>query len=341
MNRRRLLTAALVVLVAATGYVWGRAFRSQELLRVTFLDVGQGDAAVIETPGGRTLLLDAGSADQDNDRGRSVVMPYLRSRGINRLDALMLTHWDQDHAGGAASVLEGVRTSMLVLPRPPGPSGDPTATEQDVLAAAKRKQISPTYLSAGQQLRTGDGVFLWVVNPPPPHYRPSPVSDNEASLVLLLTYGQTRILFTGDAGAEAEHGMVRRNMDVCAEILKVGHHGSASSTTEGWLNAVRPKVAVISVGKGNPFGHPDASVIQRLTRRGVHILRTDQTGAVTVLSDGRECRVSTYRRQTPDHRLRVWRPAMRPVAHGRRRPTEVRRMSLPNPRTERGTRTCG
>jgi len=113
---------------------------------------------------------------------------------------------------------------------------------------------------------------------------------------MLLRYGKARVMFTADASAEAEHRIARAHADVRADILKVAHHGSASGTSDRWLDAVRPKVAIISVGRNNPFGHPDARVLTRLKRRGVRILRTDEDGAVTVVSDGREYRIRRYRR---------------------------------------------
>jgi len=288
--------SALLILAAANGYVWGLLARPPLPLRVTFLDVGQGDAAVIEAPSGRVALLDSGRADGNSDHARSVVLPYLRSRGINGLDAVALSHWDQDHAGGAASVMVAMRARMLLVPLWDDPRHGPTQTEARTLRIAAMRGIPRVSLVAGQEVQVGGGCSLVSLNPPEIAYRPAPRTDNDASLVFMLRYGATRVLLPGDAGAEAEHSMVRRRLDLRADVLKLGHHGSASATSDRWLDAVRPKAAIISVGRRNPFGHPDRRVLARLRRRGIRVFRTDERGAITVLSDGAQLSIRSVKR---------------------------------------------
>jgi len=296
MPLRRLLALAALLIAIAAGYVCGTAAARRSPLRVTFLDVGQGDSAVIETPSRKCFVVDTGSATATESRGRSVVLPFLRSRGVNRLDAMALTHWDLDHAGGARAVLSGIRIGRLLLPADGPWNREVTDTERDTLTLVRQRGVPIVHMTAGQTVRVGDGVTFDVLNPPPPGSRYAPRSDNDASLVMMVRYGATRILLAGDAETDAEHRMVRDGLDLKADVLKVGHHGSNGATSDRWLNAVQPQVAVISVGKGNAFGHPDPRVLRRLNRHGTRILRTDVTGAITVWSDGRTCRITTRRK---------------------------------------------
>lgn len=291
---RTLITLGILLTAVMSGYLWGSALRPS-LLRITVLDVGQGDAAVLETPTGSALVVDAGRSSRDSSRGRSVVLPYLRSRGINRVSALVLTHWDQDHAGGAHAILLGIRTDRLILPIDGPWVRGATETEQRTKDLARRRRIPVVRVRCGAVIQPGGGVVLDVLNPPTEDQKPVPRSDNDASLVLMVRYGRTRVLLMGDADAEAEHRMVRGGPDVQADILKLGHHGSNSSTSDRWLNAVKPQVAIISVGQRNPFGHPDPRVLQRLSKRRIRVLRTDRHGAITIWSDGSTYRIKTQR----------------------------------------------
>lgn len=297
MTRRsnRWLWLPNVLLAVAAGYVWGLTAAGPGPLHVSFLDVGQGDAAIIETPGGKCLAVDTGRASGGSSRGLSTVLPFLRSRGANRLDALILTHWDSDHAGGAPAVLSGMPVAELLLPRDGPWERGPTETERTTLRTASNRRTRVVHLDERNVLLTGDGVRLEVLNPPSEGDRFPPRSDNDASVVLLVQYRAARILLAADAEAEAEHRIVRSGRDVRADVLKVSHHGSASGTSDRWLNAVRPRLAVVSVGRHNPFGHPDPRVLARLERRGIRVLRTDIVGTVTVASDGSSYRVRTQR----------------------------------------------
>lgn len=286
----------ILLTAAASGYIWGASLRPPSPFHITFLDVGQGDAAVIRTPRGATMAVDTGRSGTQSDGGRAAVAPYLRSLGTNRLDALFLTHWDTDHSGGAASVLSDLSVGTLLVPVD-GPWFErQNETELRVRQLARAKRIPVTGLQENQTISLQDGVRIRVLNPPSATDRFAPRTDNDGSLVLLVTYHRARFLLAGDVSAEAEHRIVRAHQDIQADVLKVSHHGSASGTSDRWLNAVRPRLAVISVGKRNPFGHPDPRVLARLQRRNITVLRTDQVGAVTITSDGRTCAVYPFRR---------------------------------------------
>ena len=250
--------------------------------------MGQGDAAVLESPSGKVLLIDTGgiSHDGDDDEGRRVVAPYLRQRGINRIDVILLSHPHADHIGGAKSLLERFGVGLLM---DNGQDLD-SAVVTPILEAVKRKGTLYQQAQRGQELNLGDGVILHILAP-----TEKAVSDriNDASMVVRVEYGRTAFLFTGDAEASEEAEIVRSGQTLGSDVLKVGHHGSRTSSTASFLTAVHPKIAVISVGARNLYGHPNSEVLDRLSGLGTHIFRTDKKGAVTCFSNGITLRTET------------------------------------------------
>lgn len=259
-------------------------------LRVTFLDVGQGDAAVIESPNGKTILVDTGGMDHEgsDNEGRRVVAPFLRSRGINRIDIILLSHPHLDHIGGAATLIETFPVSLLVdngqdSEKPP---------VANVLAAARTRHVPYRTARRGQWIELGDGAILRVLAPTETETHGA---VNNASLVLRLEYKQTTFLFTGDAERDEETDLLNDKLLLACDALKVGHHGSDTSTTPEFLAATHPHFAIVSVGRHNLYGHPRLDVMQRLMESGAKTYRTDQCGAVTLISDGETTRAETVR----------------------------------------------
>jgi competence protein ComEC len=283
--------AALVAIVSGAGVT--RFGRTGETLRLTAFDVGQGESMLLET-GAHTLLVDTGGAPFGGgiDIGRRVLAPALWARGIRSLDALLVTHGDPDHLGGAVAVAndfrprqiwEGIRVPQHLL-------------TQDLMHEAARLRIPITPLRAGETMRL-DEVQLRVLHPAPPDWERRRVR-NDDSVVLEVVYGDVAILLTGDISAEIERAVVPLLTPARIRVLKVAHHGSRTSSSSALLESWRPQFAVISCGRGNRFGHPTLEVLQRLEAIGATILRTDLEGQIELETDGRLVIQRTFARRS-------------------------------------------
>jgi len=276
--------------------MWGGVLRgdARPHLDVVFLDVNQGDATLLALPNGRAVLVDAGLRDPYTDWGERAVLPHLRRFGIDRLDALVLTHPDADHVGGALSVLEGVPVGRLVHA---GPEDD-GALWQGLLRAADSLGVPRHVVAAGDTLALDPAVRLRVLHPagPPPPW----VDRNEGSVVLRVEHGAASFLLTGDAEAGAESALVARYGDALAStVVKVGHHGSRTSSAEAFVAAATDSTtafAVVSVAKRNRYGLPDEEPLARWAAAGAEVLLTSEEGAVWLRSDGEHVKRVDWRR---------------------------------------------
>jgi competence protein ComEC len=259
------------------------------VLELVVLDVGQGDALLLRSPKGRWILVDAGPKTESFDAGARVVLPYLRRRGVTNLDLLVLTHPDMDHVGGAGAILREFPVRGVLDP------GMAVGTEVflDVLDGARASGVPWTVGTAGDSLDL-DGIALRILWPRrvengPPREPDLDLADllaeegaNGVSVVLEVRYGAFSALLTGDAPAAVEADLLPRVLSPRVQVLKVGHHGSRTSTSPELLERVAPDLAVISVGRRNRFGHPHAEVVRRLEAEGARVLRTDQHGIVSI-----------------------------------------------------------
>ncbi len=259
------------------------------VLRVAFLDVGEGDAALVELPDKRTLLVDAGGLPGGAfDTGERIVAPALRMFGVRHIDTLVLTHGDADHIGGAASILRRFRPHVVW-------EGVPVAAHPGLRALAAQagaSRLSWRTVVAGDRERAG-GVDVRVLHPPLPDWERQRVR-NEDSIVIELRFGDVSIVLPGDIAKEGEQAVAPLLSRAPITVLKAPHHGSAFSSTVPFLDAARPAAVVFSEGRGNRFGHPAPAVLQRYRDRHALIFRTDQDGAIVLDTDGRQVKFSTW-----------------------------------------------
>ena len=274
-------TPALVCVCAISGALWWPLLRPPgNRLEVHVIDVGQGDAIALRTPRWRWILVDAGDQWRETDVGERIVAPYLRRRG-GSIAAFILSHPHADHIGGAASILRRLPVGFVW----DGGYPQPSSVYDEVLSEARNRGVTWRSARVGNPIEI-DGVTLTVLSPDSEEIANAP-DANAASVVVMAEFRGARVLLTGDAEREVEARLVQRfGSHLRADVLKVGHHGSATSTTRPMIDAVQPRVAVVSVGAGNRYGHPSPDVLRALQTRGTHVLRTDDVGSVVVSIDG-------------------------------------------------------
>jgi competence protein ComEC len=296
------------VITASALFLWiivGPGARARErgdgTLRVTMMDVGQGDSIHVTFPNGRTLLVDTGGVARGTfDIGERVVAPTLRAAGHLSLDYLAITHADTDHVGGARTLIRDFEPHEVWWSIP---IANHEQTER-VKAEATRQRAAWRTLQRGDRVTIG-GVEVRAHHPPPPEWEQQRIRNND-SLVLELRYGTVSMLLTGDISREIEEELAATLNPLPVVILKVAHHGSGTSTTERFLRLAPPAVALIGVGRGNPYGHPAPYVMGRLHDAGAEVFRTDLDGQVIVSTDGQAVwsRTFTGRRHKLSHPAR-------------------------------------
>lgn len=243
---------------------------TSDSLTVHFIDVGQADCALLEC-GGSYALIDGGNVDDS-----SLVVSYLQQAGVEELTAVFNTHPHEDHVGGLAGVLAVYPTQAVYAPTTTYSSD----CYENFLYYADQQGLSVTIPSIGQTITLGD-ASIQVLGP-----TKSYADLNNISLILMVTFGDNRFLFTGDMEMEAEADLINSGAYIQADVLKVGHHGSYTSTSYRFLYEVQPKYAVISVGRDNPYGHPHDQPMSRLRDADCTIYRTDLMGSIVAVSDG-------------------------------------------------------
>ena len=282
--------AALVALMAVVMAVAPFAPRLPPGLSATILDVGQGDSIFVAFPDGRTLLVDGGPRSVRWDTGAEVVEPFLWSLGLHRIDAVLLTHAHNDHLGGLGAVVQDFRPGEVWVTASLPTDAPTTAFVREVRqegARLRRTVAGDAYLAGAARLQ----VLL-----PAPSYHAGPQPSNDDSMVVRVSEGNASLLLEGDAEAVGEHWMVDHETDLASTVLKVGHHGSKTSSTPAFLAAVHPAVAVISDGAGNEYGFPSPMVLSHLAAAGARVFRTDLDGAVQCRLSHGELQVYLFRR---------------------------------------------
>lgn len=246
-------------------------------IQVHYIDVGQADSILI-TQNGHSMLIDGG-----NNQDSELVTNYLRKQGISKLDYVVGTHPHEDHIGGLDAVIKEFDIETIYMPKKTAT----TKTYKDVITAIKNRNMKITLPKRGTVFKLGDAECT-ILAPDNKEYE----DVNNYSIVIKLIYKDTSFLFTGDAEGESEKEILKSGYNIKADVLKVGHHGSASSTTEKFLNEVSPKYAVISCGKENKYGHPHKETIKALNTKNIQLYRTDKIGTIIVTSNGKDISVN-------------------------------------------------
>lgn len=268
-----------LLLADCTYWTWQRFFTQD--LRISFLDVGQGDAAVVELPGSQVMVIDGGGfASRTFDSGEAIIAPFLWGRKIGRIDVLVMSHPQLDHYGGLAFLAEHFSASEFWF------NGEETDSERfaQLRQVLEQRSVAVRILCRESPDTHRSGVDIQVLHPP---CRGVGLDTNNASLVLRLSHGDMDVLFSGDIEAKGESLVLATGKELRSEILKVPHHGSRSSSTAAFVQAVSPQLALASLGRHNRFGFPAPEIVERYLVRRTLLLRTDQVGAVTVVSDGK------------------------------------------------------
>lgn len=253
------------------------------ILKIHYIDVGQGDSILLQQ-GEQNMLIDTGTNDSTDS-----LISYLKGLNLQRIDYLVLTHPHEDHIGGADKVIEQFNIGSVIMPK----VTVTTKTFKDVVFAMNEKKLKAVSPVPGSEFRLGNAecVIYGPIN--------SRKDDlNTYSIVLKVTFGSTRFLFTGDAQVSNEQDMIKKGYDLRADVLKVGHHGSRTSSSKAFLEKVNPEYAVISCGKGNDYGHPHKVIMDRLKKMGIKVYRTDESGTIVCTSDGKNikfnCPLGSY-----------------------------------------------
>lgn len=294
-NLGNLLILALIIISV---FVWQSVYETysitkQEDLKITFLNIGQGDSILITTPSKKVILVDGGTYPREwssFDAGKHVVVPYLRKHDIKKLDIVIASHPDLDHIGGLLTVLKHFPVDLFI------DSGtiSTTQTYEDLLKLIKKKNIKYK-IAKKETISIGPQVTLQILSPISEGFSDHP---NNNSIVIKLEYGNISLLLTGDITDIAENIYVEKyGKELKSNILKAAHHGSNSSSSQIFLDHVQPETAVISVGKNNPFGHPGKDVIDRFKNMNIDIYRTDESGHITISTDGKTYKILTERRK--------------------------------------------
>jgi len=284
-RRLRLPLAGLLTLAACLALAWLAAYRGAAAqgpkpagrLRIDFLDVGQGDAALVTSPAGKTVLIDGGLPEAGD-----TVVAFLDGHGIGMLDLVFLTHRHADHLGGLRAVVDKHGARMFM----DAPYPHEIQEYQRLLALLDRQHVPVRQAIRGRNIDLGEGARLTLLGPPEPPLTDTRSDVNANSVVSRIDFGKFGILFAADAEAQTERWLLDNQSNLRAAVLKVAHHGSRYASTPKFLQAVQPLVAVVSVGAGNEYHHPDPQTLARLERMGTRVFRTDRDGPIALESDG-------------------------------------------------------
>jgi competence protein ComEC len=254
---------------------------NQNVLRVLFLDVGQGASQLLISPSGKTMLIDAGNNDKEQ-----LMIDYMKRYNIKKLDIVIGTHPDADHIGGLDKVIDNLEIGKVYLPK----EQSNTKTFESLLLSIKNKGLKVTTAKSGLTLDWDSNVKVNMIAPVKTYD-----DSNDMSAVVHVSFGKTSFMLTGDAETKSEKDILASGVDLKSDVLLVGHHGSNSSTSSEFLKKVNPKNAIIQVGKDNRYGHPTDMILDRLSKQGAKVFRNDINGTIEVTSNGENIEVKAER----------------------------------------------
>lgn len=263
---------------------------SNKDLRIYFIDVGQGDASLIITPNNKTILIDGGgSLDKNYDVGKNTLVPYLLDRGVCTIDYLIVSHFDNDHCGGLMYLLKTLRVKNVFISK----QAKLNEEYKNFMEIVKQKHISIKIVKQGDVISIEDDLKIYILHP---SLELCFDDLNNNSIVAKLVYKDFSMLFTGDIEKEAESKIVEKygKSLLKSTVIKVAHHGSKTSSTQEFIDLVNPKIALIGVGKGNNFGHPNEEVLERLNNLKVKVFRTDECGEIEIRTNGKNIKTKRF-----------------------------------------------
>lgn len=246
--------------------------KNSNVIKISYIDVGQGDSELIQV-NGKNLLIDAGT-----NESTSKIISYLDEQKIKRLDYVVATHPHEDHIGGMSAVIRKYDINEFYAPK----KLTNTKTFENMINSLKSKNLKINVAEAGVELNLGKDIKCEMLAPNNNKYE----DLNNYSAVIKITYKNSKFLFTGDAEKLSEREILSKNYDLSSDVLKIGHHGSTSSSSKAFLDKVAPKVSIISCGKNNDYGHPHKETLNELEKRKIQVYRTDVDGTIVLISDG-------------------------------------------------------
>ena len=272
-----LVIALIAFFISRLGY-FDKSAEPVDGASVIFVDVGQGDCEIIRLEDGRNILIDAGT-----NEGEDELVKKIKDYGIEKFDVVIATHPHEDHIGGMDAVIDNFDIGSVYMPD----VVTTTKTFENLLDSIENKNLKVKKAKAGVSVINEENISMVFVAPNSDKYD----DLNNYSAVLKFTYGKCSFLFTGDAEKLSEKEMLENSMDVSADVLKVGHHGSSTSSGKSFIEAVNPKYAIIEVGQDNEYGHPHKETMEEL--EGIEIYRTDLQGDITAICDGDNIKITT------------------------------------------------
>lgn len=254
-------------------------FYDRETDSVSFLDVGEGDAVLLRSNGGFTLI-DTGDGVSSN------IVRSLKNNGVERIDTLILTHWHNDHVGGALDIFKEFNVEKLIIPKFPDSLSGSYEVSRQISSAAEQTDTRVIFAEQGLSVCMGDFMLTCI------YYTPCSENENNGSAIYMAECRSKRFLLTADAESELEKELINSGLNLDCDVLKVAHHGSDTSSTPDFIKAATPELAVISVGNKNEYGHPDSSVLNRFNENEITVYRTDKCGDINITVLENELKVS-------------------------------------------------